>query len=245
MHYCYLPTLTDSTHEIRITNKNEIHHIKNVLRLKKENTLHLFNGKYLKALGSIMTINEKEIFIEIKQFIQEEVEQPKIILACAIPKKGKFETIIEKTTELGVAEIIPLETQYSDVRLKSDQISKKLIRYQTVAINASKQSKRTTIPIIHPVTKFTDILATLISRSTVFIPSLENKRENILQSFKQMKVTDTIAFMIGPEGDFSSKEYTLAQKKGCIPISLGKTILKVETAAICSIACARQFYHPF
>ena len=133
--YCPKTDLTSST--VSIFDPNEIHHLKNVLRLKKDSLIKLFNndgeGEY-----KILSLTVKEVRAEKLSFNKNiPSSSPEIILACAIPKKSKFETIIEKTTELGVSEIIPLQTERTIVQLKGERLDKKTLRYETVAINAS------------------------------------------------------------------------------------------------------------
>ena len=173
---------------------------------------------------------------------KDKPDLPVIILACAIPKKSKFEWIIEKAAELGVDEIIPLKTKRTEVDLKGNRLAKKISRYHDAAVNAAKQSRRLRVPIIHPVTDFTSAMKLLSGGTTVFIPSLSGERKNILEAFKAVPSPSRVAFLIGPEGDFTPQEYDLARARGCISVSLGKTVLKVETAALVAVACAQIWF---
>ena len=125
-----------------LSNKEELHHIKNVLRIKKGENIIVINGNNEEAICSIEAISSKELIANIVDVKTFKKKLPELILACAIPKKSKFETIIEKTTELGIDAIIPLITKRTDVAIKGDKANKKQERFQTVAINASKQSKK-------------------------------------------------------------------------------------------------------
>lgn len=225
-----------------ITDKQELHHLKNVLRAKEGTKISLLNGTGQEAQGEIISITSKLAEIKILNCTTVELPKPEIILACAIPKKSKFETIIEKATELGVSTIIPLKTKRTEISLSGDRLENKIARYQTIALNAAKQSKRSTVPEIMPISNLENTVEALKSDSIIFIPSLIGTTQNILDSFKHKKDPEKIAFLIGPEGDFTPEEYNFAHNNSCIAISLGKTILKVETAALCSISCANQFY---
>jgi len=150
--------------------------------------------------------------------------------------------IIEKATELDVDEIIPMITNRTEVKLTDSRQAKKQLRYQTIAINAAKQSKRTIVPVIHPVTDFSSALDQLTKTTIAIIPSLVDSPENLLNAFEKIRSPEAVSILIGPEGDFTPEEYAQAQHKGCIPVTLGKTILKVETAAICSLSCANLFF---
>ncbi len=220
---------------ISLSDQAEIHHLKNVLRLKIDNQISLFDGSGKEALGTILSIQRKKVEVRIDQLLPRIPRQGlSIILACAIPKRAKFEWIVEKCTELGVDEIIPMKTQRTELSLRSVDIRKKTLRYKTIAINAAKQSKRTTIPIIHPLTNFENIIQNLDQNTIALIPCLTGDRKliNSIHIDREKK----IIFLIGPEGDFTSNEVELAKSHGCIPVDLGATVLKVDTAAMAVLA---------
>ncbi len=226
-----------------IDNTDEIHHMRDVLRLKKNNEVDVFNDDGEEVRGKIIKIDSNEVASEVVAFKTVEKNIPEIILACAIPKKSKFEIIIEKAAELGVSEIIPLRTKRTEIKLDQQRLDKKLSRYRSIAINASKQSKRATVPFIHSIINFEQALRQLGGSSELIIPSLSGKRVTLLESFSNLKSPHRIAVLIGPEGDFTPKEYALARKQGALAVTLGDTILKVETAAICAVSCANVFFH--
>lgn len=242
MHQFYYPNANFSSKQAVITDKEELHHLYRVLRLKKNDTIQLFDGKGGEAWGTLLAVSANKATVQINSIRRFKRKKPLIILACALPKKSKFEMIIEKATELGVDEIIPMKTQRTEIKLADTRLNKKQIRYQTIAVNASKQSKRSIVPNIHPITGFSSALETLAQRSTMIIPSLNEKSENLLSALQKIKSPGAISFLIGPEGDFTPKEYEQAHNNGCISVTLGKTILKVETAALCALSCANLFY---
>jgi len=222
---------------VAITDRDEIHHMQHVLRLKKGDPVCIFNGSGEEAMGNILKLRNAQIDVKLKSLskITHNRKAP-ITLACAIPKNAKFEFIIEKCTELGVDEIIPLKTKRTEVILNKERSEKKTIRYQKKAINAAKQCKRTTVPVIHPVSNFTEIVQSLSNHDIAFIPCLTGNRKNLDQVLKIKKNHKKIIFFIGPEGDFTPQELSLAMDAGCIPVSLGPYTLKVDTAAISVIA---------
>lgn len=242
MHKFYCPNLDFTQEETAITASQELHHLRDVLRINAGEQILLFNGKGEDALAKIISISSRQVNVKILSIEKTMPIEPAIILACAIPKKSKFEMIVEKATELGVAAIIPLKTKRTELNLNNDRLKKKELRYHAVAVNASKQSKRSIIPDIYPITNFESAIRQLKNDTVIFTPSLFDKTRNILDAFSNVVKPKKIAFLIGPEGDFTEEEYSFANKNGCIGVSLGKTILKVETAAICAIACANQYY---
>ncbi|MBN1869626.1 MAG: 16S rRNA (uracil(1498)-N(3))-methyltransferase [Candidatus Omnitrophica bacterium] len=242
MHRFYCLEGNYSSDQIAITNKEELHHLRNVLRLKKEAHINLFNGKGMEASGILLAVSSQKAEVQITSVKESKQKKPEFILACALPKKSKFEFIIEKATELGVDEIVPLKTQRTGMNLKGDRLITKMSRFQMIAINAAKQSQRNFIPIIHPIMDFSPAIKHLSKISAMIIPSLMGERRKIFDVFRDLKSPNAIAFLIGPEGDFTPEEYCQAHKSGCVPVTLGDTVLKVETAAICALSCANLFF---
>ena len=244
MHRFYLSDVDFSKPETILTDPKEIHHAKNVLRLKKDDTIFVFNNQNQEALGVILEVNPHGIKIELKNVYEKKAPYPHFILACAIPKKSKFEMIIEKATELGVHEIIPLKTTRTEIKISEDLIKRKSSRFETVAINAAKQCKRTSIPHIYPITDFKAAVDLLKANSTCIIPSLSGSPKPLRETLNALSEPKRVSFFIGPEGDFTPQEYTYAQAQGLLPVTLGETVLKVETAAISVLAFGRLFYSP-
>jgi 16S rRNA (uracil1498-N3)-methyltransferase len=224
---------------ITISESHEIHHIKDVLRLQKGSLIQIFNGFSEEADGLIEEIREDAIVVRVKAVRKNEREQAKIILACAPPKKGKFEFIIEKCTELGVDEIIPLKTKRSAVVFDAERMTAKLSRFEAVAVNAAKQSKRTRVPQISPMTSLPEVLQNLDPNGVHLFPSLHNHPQHMADVLLKAGKSRPVTLLIGPEGDFTPDELALAVKHGCIPVSLGDTVLKVETAAIAAVALVK------
>ena len=160
-------------------------------------------------------------------------------MACAPPKKGKFEFIIEKCTELGVDEIIPLKTKRTEVIFKEDRMAGKLSRFEAVAVNAAKQSKRIKVPQITPMMSLAQVLKNLDPKGVHVFPSLHNHPRHIADVLLKADRQKPVTIFIGPEGDFTPDELELAIKHGCVPVSLGDTVLKVETAAIATVALVK------
>jgi len=239
MYRFYCQDADFSKSSIVITDTHEIHHIKDVLRMKKGASIQIFNAKSQQADAFIEQINEVAIHARIDVVKENKENGAKIILACAPPKKGKFEFIIEKCTELGVDEIIPLRTQRTEVIFKEDRMAGKLSRFEAVAVNAAKQSKRTKIPHINPMSSLPQVLKALNPQGLHLFPSLHNHSKHITEELLKADKNQPITIFIGPEGDFTPDEVQLAIQHGCVPVSLGDTVLKVETAAIAVVALVK------
>lgn len=225
-----------------LSNPDELHHLRHVLRLGKGADIYLFNGRGKEARATVLSVKARGVVARLEKVNDLTPRRPRLILACAVPKKSKFELIIEKATELGADEIIPMNTRRTELKYNTERMHKKLTRYQTVALNATKQSQQAFIPVLYPVSNFPDVLRKLTQISSVLIPSLSGPTEPLFAALQKIKMAETVSVLIGPEGDFTQEEYTKARESGCIPVSLGTTVLKVETAAICALSCAQLFF---
>lgn len=210
---------------------SEHRHLTQVLRLRVGEEISLFNGKGFSALAKIQQIQKEQTAVIIRSVQKDEIILPRLVLACAIPKRAKFEFIIEKCTELGIDEIIPLITERTEVRPSGSQFAKIHDRYSKVAINAAKQCKRSLLPRISFPKSLFEIFE-LPPDGLNFIPWLDEKDRSIKTVLQEHPNPQTIRFFIGPEGDFSPKEVKAALHWGCHPVTLGPTVLKVDTAAI-------------
>ncbi|OHA00903.1 MAG: hypothetical protein A3C07_03355 [Candidatus Sungbacteria bacterium RIFCSPHIGHO2_02_FULL_47_11] len=242
MHRFFCPESNFNNPQVVITDPKELHHLRNVLRLKKGDTLTIFNDQGDEVTARILESRPARVRVAIGSLRKDAPTPPVITLACAIPKKSKFEWIVEKATELGVDEIIPLRTKRTQIELKGDRLERKIVRYRDVAINAAKQSQRPRVPIVHPIVDLASALVSFPEGTIPFIPSLSGERENILEAFKAVPAPARVVFLIGPEGDFTPEEYDLARARGCLGVSLGRTVLKVETAALVAVACAQLWF---
>ena len=231
-----------------MTFASEIHHLKNVLRLKKGDKIVAFNGEGKEADGIIQSLNAGNIQVNILAVRTDPIQTLSIILACAVPKKAKFETIIEKCTELGVDHIIPLKTERTEIRLEEARLEQKLRRYRTIAINAAKQSQRKSLPAIHPFLTLQSVLREFLNSETLtFIFCLDGNRRPLKEAVKAKKsYHKRILLLIGPEGDFTRREIDAACLAGSLAVSLGENVLKVDTAAMAVTAIIRQLLgtHP-
>ena len=164
------------------------------------------------------------------------------------PGKSKFELIIEKATELGADEIIPLKTKRAEMELKGGSFATNDCPLPGRRGQSAKRFQRSRVPVIQPIADFASTLKSFTKETAVFIPSLPEgggeggERRNIFEAFKAVPSPSRVAFLIGPEGDFTPQEYDLARAHGCISVSLGKTVLKVETAALVAVACAQLWF---
>lgn len=202
----------------------DVKHMKDVLRLKKGDKLTIGDGEKNDYLCEIISITKEIAELKIIEKTTNESEpKTKITLYQALPKANKLEEIIQKATELGVSEIIPIETAFSIVKTK-DLSEKKYERFEKIAKAAAQQSKRGIIPTIGKVKHFKDI-----EPIGTAILAYEKEKNNFI---KNIKLEEECSIIVGAEGGFSEEEIALAKEKGFHIVSLGKRILRLETASV-------------
>lgn len=216
---------------------NDVNHIKNVLRMKKGETF-LVSCNSVSSLCEIESLEETTVVARILEENYKNTDLPiKIMLFQGLPKGDKMEFIIQKAVELGVDEIIPTEMSRCVVKLDNKKKISKVARWQAIAESAAKQSKRSFVPKVSEVQSFSQMLEKA-GKADVFILPYENK--NTMAATKEallkIKKGSTVAILIGTEGGFDEKEVKLAAEKGAQVVSLGKRILRTETAAMAAVA---------
>lgn len=216
---------------IDIKDKAEVHHIRDVMRLKKGIDVIVFDGKGKEYSGIIKEIGRTSVTIEIKKSIGSSIARSfRVTLYQAIPKKSKFDFIVEKAVELGVDAVVPIITERTVPDVK-ESTPKKIDRWVRIAKASSKQCGRRELPIISDVKNFSNALTQAKKSDLVLFAALDKDRESLNAILKRIRPKDVSVF-VGPEGDFSPKEVSLAKEQGCRICSLGPLVLRVETAAI-------------
>jgi len=212
-----------------INDREQLHHIKDVLYLKTGDKIEAFDEKGIEYVAALTGIKADSLSFKIIKKNNPAGNFLKLTIACAIPKNAKMDDIVDKLTQLGAVKIIPMETERVIVRLDKEKKEERLARWRKIAMSAAKQSHRNNLPEIEPITPFKDVILAADSFDLKLIPTLEGRRKSLGQALKGQK---NILALIGPEGDFSAQEVKFAISRGFIPISLGQTVLRVDTAAL-------------
>jgi|ERR1017187_540921 16S rRNA (uracil1498-N3)-methyltransferase len=228
MHRFYLPNLQEPT-----LSPEETHHALHVLRLKVGDTLNVFDGRGHEAQCSIAEITKDSVRLTILQHSSTPSLPCRITLAQAIPKKS-MDLIVQKTTELGVASIVPLVSERSVVKLDED--SKRIDRWREIALEACKQCGNNWLPEIHPPRKTREFLNSPGSFDLKLIASLQPDSKLLKPILGDAATPKSVLILVGPEGDFTPAELGLAKSAGCLPLSLGPLVLRAETAAIYTLS---------
>ncbi len=220
--------------KVIITGK-DVNHMKNVLRMKPGEEISVLSGADGKEYRcGICSLSEDEVICEVRFVREEGVELPsKIYLFQGLPKADKMEWIIQKAVELGVYEIIPVAVKRAVVKLDAGKAKNKVSRWQGIAEAAAKQSKRGMIPKVQNVMSFKEAIAYSRMAKTRLIPyELAEGMDKTREIISGLKPGEDIAVFIGPEGGFAEEEIEDAVREGIIPITLGKRILRTETAGM-------------
>lgn len=212
---------------------DEARHVRDVLRMKKGDRAVLFNGSGVECLAEITCVDEGSVeFILSDSSCSDREPSVNVTLFQCLPKQGKMEVIIQKCVELGVHAVIPVESRRCVVKL--DGKENKLVRWNKVAVEASKQCGRAFVPEVSSPLKLDAIDA---SSFDTLLVAYENEDETSLkQALKNLSGVKEIAIVIGPEGGFDQSEIAALTKKGAQVVSLGKRILRTETAGMAMLA---------
>ncbi len=213
-------------------------HITKSLRMKEGERLTVCGGQGLDFLCEIAEISQDSVGLRVLETVRT-VSEPsvKITLYQGLPKGDKMELIIEKSIELGVSSIVPVIMRRSVSRPDAKSAAKKNERYQKIALSAAKQCGRGIIPKVEPVISFSQMLTHLSGHGSVifFYECGGQPLSSAIKNFTDEGV-DNIAIVIGPEGGFDLDEAQALQNSGAFTATLGKRILRTETAPIAAIA---------
>lgn len=216
---------------------SDVNHIKNVLRMRTGEKIRVSSTSGQDYFCAITELTDDFVQADILDECASSTELPaKIYLFQALPKGDRMEYVIQKAVELGVYEIIPVAMKYCVVKLDEKKAAAKVKRWQAISESAAKQSKRSLIPQIHPVMSYRDAL-TYARNCDINIVPYENEdgMAGCAAVLKKIKPGNTVSILIGPEGGFSGEEIEAVREDMDI-ISLGRRILRTDTAAICSMS---------
>lgn len=234
MRNFYAPPNQISSREILITG-NEKHHLSNVLRLSVDDKIRVLDG-HGNAYTTVLTRNDKEKAVA-KILEHQYFSSPsfRATLIQGLPKFNKIELIIQKCTELGVDEIVPVICHRTVPKLSKEAADKRLERWQQIIIEACKQSGRTHFPEIHPIIDFEEWHEEG-SRSELNLVFWTGEKEQRLKKILKCNVqVKSVSLLVGPEGGFTDHEIDRCIQSGVIPVSFGDKILRAETAAIAGL----------
>ena len=222
-----------------VTIENEdVKHIKNVLRLECGEKVRISSNSGENYFGEIDTLADRMVLVRILEEHAANTELPnKIYLFQGLPKSDKLEFIIQKAVELGACEIIPVAMKNCVVKLDEKKASAKQTRWQEIAKSAAKQSKRSIIPTVRKPLSYREALEAAAALDVRLVP-YENERGMAAtkEAVEAVRPGQSIGIFIGPEGGFAEDEIALAKERGMQLVSLGRRILRTETAGLAMLS---------
>ena len=245
MHRFHLPT---ESWESSTLPPDESHHCVNVLRLEADERVVLFDGAGREAAAVIVEANPKGVVVKISAATKTPPPSCLITLAQAVPKGKNMDLIVQKAVELGASLIAPILSDRTIVQLDAAELEKKRAKWQEVALEACKQCGQNHLPAVAKPVPPKDFFARAERSELLLIASLQpdaKPLKSILADFvsTHSHLPRSVTIMVGPEGDFTPAELSLAKSHGCLPVTLGPIILRTETAAIyCLSVLAHELF---
>ena len=237
MHHFFISSEAVKDGRITITGP-DVNHIKNALRMRAGETLLITTSAEEDFRCRILSIEEKQVEAEILSREESRELPMRFYLFQGLPKGDKMEWIIQKAVELGVYQVIPVATKNTVVKLDAKREKAKLERWQAIAESAAKQSGRGRIPQVGKILGFQEALQWAASLDRAWIPY--EKEEGMEATRRELAALSgevtSVGIFIGPEGGFDEEEIRQAREAGIQPISLGKRILRTETAGLAMLS---------
>lgn len=232
--YVDMPLALHKTIEL---DEDSAHYLRAVLRLKKAHTITLFNGEGGEYLGKTIEVSRKRVLIELQSYTEHGVESGlQVVLGLGVSRGDRMDFAVQKSVELGVAQITPLQTERCVVKLPTEKGQNKVRHWQKIAQHANEQSGRTVRPEVQDV----EPLEEWVKHQTGLKLFLDPFATKTLQ---QLHPEDNqVTLLAGPEGGFSEQERAIAKQAGFIPVQLGPRILRTETAALAALTAVQVLW---
>lgn len=233
MHRFFIPQLYAAEMVIKDVDAK---HISKVLRMQPGDKIQIVSDDGVTAIAEIVSLQADNVVVRCLEKLAESHEPSvNITLAQGLAKGEKMDFIIQKAVEMGASSIVPVAMEHSVVRLEGAKADKKVERWQKIAEAAAKQSKRDIIPQVQPVQTMQQMLANNDLQYKIIAYECEDRLglKTVLQSCDNLQ---ELLLIIGPEGGISEFELELARKNGAVPVSIGKRILRAETAGVVALS---------
>lgn len=226
--------------EIRL-NKPESHHLVQVCRARHGDTVVAFDGRGNEWVCALSEGSKSQCTLKVRSHLRQKPLPYRIALGQALPKGKSMEAIVRKATEIGVRQIIPLESERTEVHLGGDREENKREKWMTIAVEAAKQCGNPFLPEVLPVQRAATFIESAAGYDLKLIASLHpgaRSLKHVLSDYRQEKgqPPSNVLWLVGPEGDFTAAEISLSQTHGFLPVSLGPLVLRCETAAIFALS---------
>ena len=237
MHHFFVTPQQISGDKIRIEG-GDVNHMKNVLRMKLHEKAEISDGESRTYLCEVEAYEEDVAVLHILEEMEADTEPAsKLYLFQGLPKSDKMELIVQKAVELGVYQVIPVAMKRSVVRLDDKKAAKKADRWNSIAESAAKQAGRSRIPEVTMPLSYKEVLKMAEELDVTLLPyELAGGMEVTREVIRQIKSGQSVGIFIGPEGGFEPEEVDAAVSMGAKVITLGRRILRTETAGLATLA---------
>ena len=236
MHRFFVPQLYNEEMHIEGV---DARHISKVLRMQPGAQLQIVSDDGVSAVAEITAIDSERVTVRCLEKLAESHEpRVKLVLAQGLAKGEKMDFIIQKAVEMGAYSVIPVAMEHSVVRLDGAKAAKKVERWQKIAESAAKQSKRDIIPEVQAVQSMAEMLAKCSCQTKIIAYECEDRLslKAALKAAEEAGGISELLLIIGPEGGISEGELEQARQAGAVPVSLGRRILRAETAGLVAIS---------
>ena len=212
--------------------QDKTHHVANVLRMRAGDKVKLFNGNDSECLSTLKELNKKNAVINVEECVSVNKESNlKIILGLGISRGQHMDYSIQKSVELGVNEIVPVLTEFSNVKIQDSRKENKLSHWRSIIINATEQCGRTQITKLSAPLTYREYLEKIKSKTCFIFHPGDNK------ALEKVKIEDNeVTILVGPEGGFSEDEINMAKDKNYIEVCMGPRVLRAETAVVTALS---------
>lgn len=232
--YVAMPLVVQQTIEL---DDDSAHYLRSVLRLKKAQPITLFNGTGGEYQGQAVEVSRKRVLIELLSFSDRSVESGlQIILGLGVSRGDRMDFSVQKSVELGVSQITPLQTERCVVQLKAEKGQNKVRHWQKIAQHATEQSGRSIRPEVSDV-QMLDAWVNQQAGLKLFLDPFAT------QTLTQLQPEDNrVTLLAGPEGGFSGQEREIAKQAGFVPVQLGPRVLRTETATLAALTAVQLLW---
>lgn len=230
--------VSETTHSL-VFSKDQVHQLKKVMRVRAGEQFEVVDDSSQLAIVEVTELDPFEV--KVVELLEQKVELPvSVTIAVGLSKGDKLDFIVQKATELGVSEIIPLSLTRNVVKWTGDKADKKIERLQKIAEEASEQSHRLKVPCVTSVMTLKELANYTSDFEQKLIAYEESAKVGeslqLVKSLQSLQENERVIFVFGPEGGIEEQEVALLEESGYIPCSLGPRILRAETAPLYALA---------
>lgn len=235
MHRVFVPPDAIRGDQVIIQDAATRHHLCRVVRVRRGDRLECFDGTGRRYAGPIVKASAQELVVAVERSDEERPPRIAFTLAQAFIRPQRFEWVIQKAAELGVAAVIPIFTARTTIRPSAKEATSRRSRWQRIAQEAAAQCGRATVPTVHDPRPLSSVLTALGAYPALMLTLVADGLPLQEAAARLAGAAEAVIF-IGPEGDFTAEEAALAKRHGVCAVRLGRLTLRSETAAIATLA---------